>query len=225
MILGADRRAYYLAQNLERFGFMVKIISPNKEKCEQLNTVLHSTNVVCADFTDTDVLDSEGIADANAIVAMTGHVENNIMMSLYAKNRGVPKIITVVASDAYSGVLEGIELDTVISQNQVSAEECVRYLRSVSVPADSRIVALYRIAGDQAEALQFNVNKHKELTGKALKDLSDKLRCGILITAIIRGTEIVIPKGDTVIQGNDSVIIITTAQGRDAIFTLDDILK
>lgn len=225
MILGADRRAYYLARNLEKFGFIVKIISPHREKCEQLHTKLNTTNVVCADFADTDVLVSEGLADADALVAMTGNLESNVMMSLFAKNKGVPKIITVVANDSYAGVLEGIDLDTVVSPNQVAAEEIVGYLRSISVPAESRIVALYRIADDQAEALQFNVNHHKELTGKSLKELSQKLRSGILITAIVRGADLIIPKGDTVIQGNDSVIIVTTAREGNPVFTLDDILR
>jgi Trk K+ transport system NAD-binding subunit len=90
------------------------------------------------------------------------------------------------------------------------------------VPADSRIVALYRIADDRAEALQFNVNHHKVLTGKALKDLHHKLRQGVLITAIVRGNTFVIPNGDTVIEGDDSIIVITTHGG---ISSLDDILR
>ena len=225
MILGADRWVYYLARSLEKNGFKVKIISPYREKCEKMHDLLHSTNIVCADFTNVEVLDSEGIGEVDALVAMTGQVENNIMLSLFAKNRGVSKVVTVISNDTYSGLLEGVELDTVISPNQVAAAEGVGYLRSVSVPPESRIVALYRIADGRAEALQFNVKNHKVLTGKSLRELSEKLRSGILITAIVRDKELVIPKGDTVIEGSDSVIIVTTSHGKNPIFTLDDILR
>lgn len=222
MILGATRSAYYLAHDLETGGFQVKIISPNREKCTDLKNKLNDTSVVCGDFTDKETLEAEGISDADAIIAMSDYDENNIMISLFAKGKGVPKIVTVVSNDSYSGILESISLDTVVSPYQVVAEETVKYLRSISVPTDSRIVALYRIADDRAEALQFNVNHHKELTDKALKELSHKLRQGVLITAILRGKTFVVPNGDTIVRGDDSIIVITT-QG--AVSSLDDILR
>lgn len=222
MILGSERRAYYLAHALETGGFVVKIISPNREKCIDMKNKLGSASVVCGDFTDREVLEGEGIADADALVAMSAYDENNIMVSLFAKQMKVPKIVTVVSNDSYSGILESISLDTVLSPYQVVAEDTVRYLRSISVPTDSRIVSLYRIADDKAEALQFNVNRHREFTDKALKDLHQKLQPGVLITAIIRGKTLVVPNGDTVIRGEDSIIVLTMHGG---VATLDDVLR
>ena len=222
MILGSERSAYYLAHDLETCGFKVKIISPNREKCLDMENKLDETSVICGDFTDKEVLEAEGISDADAIVAMSSYDENNIMISLFAKGKKVPKIVTVVSNASYGGILESIDLDTVVSPYQVVAEDTVKYRRSISVPADSRIVALYRIADDRAEALQFNVNHHREFENKAIKDLHHRLRHGILITAIVRGKTLVIPNGDTVIKGDDSIIVITT---EGAISSLDDILK
>jgi hypothetical protein len=223
MILGAGRSAYYLAHDLEMCGFHVKIISPNREKCGDIKNKLENTSVVCGDFTDREILEAEGIADADAVVAMSSYDENNIMISLFAKGKNVPKIVTVVSNDSYGGILESISLDTIISPYQVVAEDTVKYLRSISVPADSRIVALYRIADDRAEALQFNVNHHKEFTDKAVRELHHKLRTGVLITAIVRGKTLVVPGGDTVIRGEDSMIVITTHHG--AVSSLDDLLR
>ena len=223
MILGAGRSAYYLAHDLEMCGFHVKIISPNREKCGDIKNKLENTSVVCGDFTDREILEAEGIADADAVVAMSSYDENNIMISLFAKGKNVPKIVTVVSNDSYGGILESISLDTIISPYQVVAEDTVKYLRSISVPADSRIVALYRIADDRAEALQFNVNHHKEFTDKAVRELHHKLRTGVLITAIVRGKTLVVPGGDTGIRGEDSMIVITTHHG--AVSSLDDLLR
>ena len=223
MILGADRMAYYLAENLSKLGMRVKVISPNKEKCETIAEELDEVSIACGDFNDKEVLYSEGISDADAIVAMSGYDENNVMLSLFAKKEGVPKIVTVLRNESYTSILDGLSLDSVVSPYQVVAEDVVRYLRSISVPADSRIVALYRIAGDKAETLQFNVHSHKEFTDVAIKDLSVKLREGVLITAIIRGKAFIIPRGDTVIEKDDSLILI--GRTGSVISSLDDVLR
>ena len=94
-------------------GFHVKIISPNREKCGDIKNKLENTSVVCGDFTDREILEAEGIADADAVVAMSSYDENNIMISLFAKGKNVPKIVTVVSNDSYGGILESISLDTI----------------------------------------------------------------------------------------------------------------
>lgn len=221
MILGADRMSHYLAQNLVKYGFRVKVISPHPEKCKAISLAIPEISVICGDFADKEVLETEGIEDADAVVATSGYDENNIMISLYAKAKNTPKIVTVLRNESYLGIVDGLELDTVISPYEVVAEDAVRYLRSVAVEEDSRILALYKIAGEQAEALQFDVNAHKAFAGKTLKEL--RLKSGVLIAALIRGKTFVIPKGDTVIETNDSMIVITAPDRK--ISSLDDLLR
>ena len=182
---------------------------------------MSGVTIVCDDFTDKDVLESEGLADAGAVVAMTAHDENNIMISLFAKQKNVEKTVTVLRNESYHGIIDALSLDSVISPYQVVAEDCVRYFRSVSVPEGSRIAALYKIAGEKAEAIQFNVNAHKAFSDRAIREI--RLRSGVLITAIIRGKTMVIPTGDTVVEKDDSIIVICN-QG-SVVSSLDDILR
>lgn len=223
MILGADRMTHYLAQNLVKFGFKVKVISPSQEKCTAISQATHSVSVICGDFADKEVLEAEGIADADAVVATSGYDENNIMISLFAKSKSVQKIVTMIRSESYLGIIGGLQLDTVLSPYEIVAEDAVRYLRSVPVDENSRIVALYKIAGERAEALQFDVNGHAKLTGKSLKELSADLKSDVLITAIIRENTFVVPKGDTIIEADDSVIIVSSPENK--ISSLNDVLK
>ena len=78
-------------------------------------------------------------------------------------------------------------------------------MRSIAVPEGSGILSLYKIADDEAEALEFAVHDNPEFAGKALKDIS--LKAGVLIAAVIRGKNLVVPNGGTVLKGNDLVIL------------------
>lgn len=223
MILGADRKAYYLASDLIKYGFSVKIISPNLKKCEVMQDLISEVPVICGDFTDKELLESEGIEDADAVVAMSDYDENNVMISLFARHKHVPKTVTMIRTGTYLSILNEFDLDTLISPYRVVADDMVKYLRSISVPADSRIVALYSIANEKAEAIQFDINENPEFSSVAIKDLSKKLKSGILITAIIRKNVLVVPNGDTVIEPNDSVIVISGID--EPISSVEDILR
>ena len=220
MILGANKKSYYLADHLAKNGFIVKIISPNREKCEQMKNSLGSVTVVCADFNDPEVLETEGIDDADAFVTMSDYDENNVMTSFYAKKKGVEKVITVTQNDRYEGLFDSIDLDGILSPYHVVAEEISKYVRSLLVPEGSGILSLYKIADDEAEALEFSVNGHKAFTDKTLREIA--LKDGVLIAAVVLGKNRIVPNGATTIEHDDLVIIVTT---RELVSSLDDVLR
>jgi len=78
--------------------------------------------------------------------------------------------------------------------------------------------AMHTIAGGPMEAIEFNVQKARCL-GAPLKAL--RLQPGVLIGCVVRGEQIIIPTGETCLQANDTVIVITKNTGIDK---LDDIL-
>lgn len=142
------------------------------------------------------------------------------MTSLYAKSKGVPKVITVTTNDRYEALFDCIDLEGIISPYHVVAQEISKYVRSIAVPEGSGILSLYKIADDEAEALEFAVHDNPEFAGKALKDIS--LKAGVLIAAVIRGKNLVVPNGGTVLKGNDLVILVTT---QELVSSLDDVLR
>ena len=142
------------------------------------------------------------------------------MTSLYAKNRRVPKVITVITNDRYDGLFDCIDLDGIISPYHVVAQEISKYVRSLAVPEGSGILSLYKIADEEAEALEFSINGNHEYAGKALKELS--LKDGVLIAAVLRGKNLIVPNGGTVLEDSDLVILVTT---RELVSSLDDVLK
>lgn len=219
MLLGANKKTYYLAEHLEKNGFIVKIISPNREKCEQLRNSLQTTSVICGDFNDPEVLLAEGIEDADAFVALSDYDENNVMTSLFAKHKGVPKVLTVTCNDRYESLFDSIELDGILSPYHVVAQELSKYVRSIHVPTGSEIRSLYKIARDEAEAIEFSINGHSAFAGKTLKEI--QLKKDVLITAVLRGKTYIVPNGGTTIEKDDRVIFVTT---RELVSSLDDVL-
>lgn len=221
-ILGSNDDAYYLASELANEGFRVKVIGSDRAACERLKSDLDGITVICDDYTDKEVLDREGLANADALVAMSSFDENNIVASLYAKTRNVSKVVTVIRSDSYRGILEEISLNLALSPYELTGSEIATYVRSIDVPKDSKIISMQKIAGGKAEALHFNIGKNPRFVGKSVKELGMEMRSGILIGAIVRGRVTVIPRGDAILEENDDIII---ASLENRIAKLEDILR
>lgn len=219
VILGGGDDAFYLARNLEESGFSVKIICNSYERCLEIKGGLKKTEVVFGDYTDRDVLEREGISFSDAVVSMSHYDENNIVTSMYARSRGVEKPIAILRGDGYRGILETVKVDTAISPYRLAAAEVARYVRAVNVDESSRILAMYKLAEDRAEALLFRIGGNESFSGKKLMDLP--LRKGILIAAVIRGKNVFIPDGSFVLGESDEIIVVCSGK---IILELEDIL-
>jgi len=222
LILGSNNESYYLADNLLTGGCKVKIIGKNKENCFDLKAKLPEAEVVCADYTNKEVLENENLDLMDAAVAASSYDENNIVISLYAKSRNVPRVITVIRGDSYGGILSDIKLDGAISPYELTGAQIARYVRSIDVPIDSQIISMNTVGGGRAEALEFNVASHESFVGKNLKELRADMKDGILVLAITRKRSSIIPDGSTVIEENDRIIVLSTSK---KISQLEDLLK
>jgi trk system potassium uptake protein TrkA len=132
-------------------------------------------------------------------------------MSLLAKNNGVNKVVTKVNRMNLMQLSETLNLDSVISPKSIMVDQILQYVRAKQNSTGNNITTLYRLVNDRLEAMEFVVREEKDYLGVPLKKL--KLRSGILIASIVRGNELIIPKGDDCILLNDSVVVVTTNRG------------
>ncbi len=209
VIVGGGKSGFYLAKMLSDLGMRVKVLEKNYQRCTELCDLLPKATIINGDGTDQELLVDEGIADADAFVALSNIDEENIIMSLFAKNNSNAKIVTKVNRETYAEMAGMLGLDTIISPKQLANGSILSYVRSLeNASSESRIESLYNIIGNRAEAIEFNVNeKIQDLTSKELREL--KLKKNILICAIIRKRQIIIPNGSDKIEPGDSVIIVT----------------
>lgn len=207
MIVGGGRIAYYLAKYLDEAGMKSKIIEIDREKCIKLSEVLTNTLIICGDGSDESLLLSENLSDMDAFVSLTGRDEENLMTVLLAKQLGVLKVIAKINRINYTNIIKNMGIDSVISPKVITTNHIIRYVRGLKNAMGNSVETLYRIIGDRVEALEFNVNKKTRFLNIPLKKLT--LVNGVLVAAIVRRNDIIIPHGNDVIRLGDSVILIT----------------
>lgn len=211
VLIGGGRVAYHLAQQLIEMGIKVKIIEVDYKRCLELSQRLNKVNISCADGTDHDVLEGERVYDADAVVTLTGIDEENILLSLLAKNNGVDKVVTKVNRMNLIQLSDTLALDSIISPKSITVNQILQYVRAKQNVKGNNITTLYRLVNDRLEAIEFVIRDDKPYLNTPLKKL--KLKKGILIASIVRGNNLIIPKGDDCLKLNDSVVIITTNKG------------
>ena len=211
LITGGGKATYYLAQALSD-RFHVKIIERSHDRAQELAEALPNAVVLLGDAADHELLNEEGLRDADAFVAMTGIDEGNILSAMYAKQLGVDKVICKVNTDHLKSLSRSIGIDSIVSSKNVTANTIVRVVRAYAAgEGEGNVRALYRIAEDKAEMLEFAASADMTgIIGVPLKDL--KLKPNILIGCIVRKNRAIIPGGADVIEPNDRVLVCTAGR-------------
>lgn len=208
MLVGGGRVCYYLAKQLLNVGMKVKIIEKDQERCDKLAELLPKAIVIWGDGTDQDLLIEEGVLDVDGFVALTGIDEENMIISLFAKDSTNAKVVTKISRENYIDLASELGLDCVVSPKMLTTGNVLSYVRSLASTAGSEIESLYHLVGNQVEAIEFRVkDRIPNLVGVPLRDV--QLKKNILICAIIRKREIVVPDGSAVIELGDSVVIVS----------------
>lgn len=220
LIVGGGRAAYYMARQLLSMGISVKIIESNRERCEELSVLLPKAIIINGDGTDEELLKEEGINHVESFIPLTGMDEENIMLTLYAKQVSHAKVITKINRISFRNVISSLELGSVIYPRYITSEAIIAYVRARKDAMDSNIETLYHMFDHRVEAIEFRVYQESELTGIPLKSLS--LKENLLISFINRNGEIIIPSGNDTIETGDTVMIVTTHTGFNDLL---DILK
>jgi len=217
-LVGGGKITMYLARILSGMGMKLKIVERDAQRCRTLSEQFPNALVICGDGTDQEVLASERLSASDAFVALTDQDEENLIISLYAMQQGIPKVVTKCNRQNYDSIAHSVGLDSLISPKFTTASHILHVVRGMQNSQGSVMNSLYRIADGETEAMEFHVGPDTRHLGVCLKDL--RLRPDILIAVIVRGREIIIPEGSTSLQPDDQVIIIARNGG---ILDLNDI--
>lgn len=220
MLIGGGRIAQRLARLMLDFGADVRIIESNYETCEALAEALPDATIIHADGTDQNSLMEYGLERMDAVAALTGMDEENILISLYAAKHSQAKLVTKINRSAFSDVIADMELGSVFYPRYIAADAVLRYVRAMQNSVGSGVETLYKIVGNKAEALEFRVTAASRLRGIPLMKL--KLKENILIGSINRAGKILIPSGQDTLEEGDTVVVVTAVTGLNE---LDDILE
>ena len=220
IIVGGGRIAEYLAEMLLDNSINVTVIEKDRERCNELSVALPHALVINGDGADEHMLHEEGIERTDALVTLTGIDEENIVVSLLANHLGVSKIVTKLNRIDYTDIFSNMGLDTIVSPKQLTANEIVRFVRTIGVGDSNKMDTFYRIADGKVESIGFTVADNADYTNIPLREL--RLRPNTLIASIVRNGKVMIPNGSAYMQPGDGVVIVTLADA-EKILSLDDV--
>lgn len=199
IIIGAGRTGRFLAPMLDKQGVRVKIFDKNRERSLLAAEKLENGLAICGDGTDLDLLEQEGIADADVVICLTDDEKLNLMLALIAKHLGAKKTIVRVSRREYVDLMEKVGVDIVLSTRLLSASEVLAFARQGGV------VSVSLLEGAKAEAVEVIVQDGAPVAGKRLMDVKLPREC--LVCAYVRGDEASIPNGSSILLAGDRVIL------------------
>ena len=217
LICGGGRVSYYLASLLENSGIGVQLIDRDERRCTELASLLKGCSVIRGDCSNPDLLDSQGVAQVDALASLTGMDETNMIISMYANSRNVPQIITKL-SRGEGVIADALPLGSVICPKELCSNAIVRYVRAMENQTGAA-VSVHTIADGQVEAVEFLVDSSTHRCGVPLKQL--KLKNNVLIASITHGAHTEIPGGDSTFSEGDTVVVVTS--GRGVLQSINDI--
>jgi trk system potassium uptake protein TrkA len=162
---------------------------------------LSHTLVLHGDATDVKVLQEEGVAEMDAVIVVTNDEGTNLIAALLAKTHGAHSVMTLIQRPDLVPLVAALGIDAAISPRLITAGSILRYLRR------GEVLSVFTSIHTEAETLEMVAAPRSKVIGRPLRKL--KLPAGIIIGAVAHGDGIVIPRGDTVIQAHDRVIVFT----------------
>lgn len=211
LVAGGGVITHYLCEILENSRVSLKIVEKDLKNCEELAGKFPKCAVIHGKATDKELLKEEGVSKAGAFVALSGADEENILLSLFAKEEGAEKLITKINRTDYDGVINRLELDATVCPINITSDIILRHVRATKNARGNSVETLYNIIQDQVEACEFIIKENSPILGKPLKQL--KFKENVLVAAIYRDDTVIIPHGNDVIQAGDSVVIVSKQIG------------
>lgn len=211
MIIGGGDAGYYLAKRLSDNGIDVCLIDKDKERCEELATLLPKVVVINGNGVDEDLLTEEGIQSAESFVTLTGSDEENILLTVHAKQFSNAKLVTKINKIRFKDAINNLDIGSVIYPRYITSEAIIAYVRAKNASKGSNVETLYHLFDHRVEAVEFKIDKESKVTNTPIMKL--KLKDNLLICFIFRRGKVIIPSGQDCILPGDSVMIVTTHSG------------
>lgn len=209
LIIGGGNIGFKLAQNLEqKKGLQVKILDRERNRCDFLAQNLSRSIVLQGDGSDQRLLTEENVSSMDVVVSVTGDEENNVLCSLLAQSMGAKLTVTRINKFAYLPLMQAVGLEHIVSPRLSAANSILRHIRKGTVISSISIK-------EDAEAMEIVAREGSPLVGRPIKDLD--FPSGAIVLCIIRGEQVIIPTGQSVIQPQDKVMIMSTSKHISAV--------
>lgn len=201
VIVGAGKVGYFLAQRLILNKHTVSIVDKDKQLCEEIAKELEAL-VINGDGCDPHILEEAGVARADVIAAVTGDDEDNLIICQLAKeifkvNRTVGRVNNPDNEHTFSELGVDVPIDATKIISKIIEEEV----------SFSDFVNLMSFKRGKLAIVRVDLPDDSPVINKQIQDV--QLPPDSVLVSIVRGEEVIVPKGDTVLKPGDDIIAIT----------------
>ncbi|WP_435115244.1 Trk system potassium transporter TrkA [Halolamina sp. C58] len=211
VIVGGSEIGYHVARLLSERGVSARLLEQDADRARWLAEELPDTMVMETDATDIEFLEREHVGDAEVIVSALDSDEKNLLTSLLAERVGTERSVAVIDQSEYVELFEAVGVDVGINPREVVAEEITRFTRA----GGAENVAL--VENGLAEVLEVEVGADSPLVGEPIRESVHSLPADVVIGAITRGGEYVVPRGGTELEAGDHVVLFVETEHADEV--------
>jgi trk system potassium uptake protein TrkA len=206
VIIGGGNIGFFLAQEFEqtRGDLTTKVIEVGRDRATQIAEQLKETVIVNGDALDLEILEEVNIGQTDTVVAVTNDDEVNILSSLLAKRNGAKRAVTLVNKLSYEPLIASLGIDVVVNPRAITVSTILQHIRR------GRIIAVHALREGAGEVIEAEALDTSAAVGKPLRDI--RMDKGIIIGAVVRGEEVLLPRGDLEIKAKDRVVMFAAAQ-------------
>jgi trk system potassium uptake protein TrkA len=209
-IAGAGNVGLFIANDLKHAGHDVLVIEQNRSVVERAE-ITEGVEWYVADACEVNSLREAGLDTCDVVVAATGDDEDNLVISLLAKQEfAVPRVIARVNHPKNEWLFNenwGVDVP-------VSTPHLITALVEEAVTV-GRLVRILQFEGGQARLVEVTLAADSPAIDRAIKDLD--VPRNATIVAVVRDEHVVMPRGDTIFEAGDEVLAMVTPESEDEV--------
>lgn len=211
IIIGGGRVGEHIANMLLSNDYSVKLIESREGAVAKLRKRLPADTVILANETDPSILEAAGIASADVVVAVSRNDEVNLVASTIAKFEfDVPRVIARVNNPKNAWLFNaGMGVDVGLNQADLMAHIVIEEMDLTNM------VTLMKLSLGSYSIVQLKVDSDSEAVQKAVKNLNMPNHSRLIV--INRGKDVIIPKGDTIIYAEDTIVALANSETQSVI--------
>ena len=209
IIVGCGNVGSTIVEKLSKEGHNITVIDTKSEAIKNI-TINYDVMGYVGNGAGHSIQKEAGIEEADLMIAVTDSDELNLLCCLIAKKAGGCHTIARVRNPVYSReisfIKEELGLSMVINPEDAAAMEIARILKFPSA------IKIDTFAKGRVELVKYRIEEGSVLCDQALKNISSKLKCDVLVCTVERGEDVYIPDGNFILRAKDEISVVGTVK-------------
>ncbi|WP_032113073.1 Trk system potassium transporter TrkA [Candidatus Paracaedibacter symbiosus] len=206
LIMGGGSIGLTLAAEIEKTlkNFQTKVIEKNPQRAEYVARQLKTTEVLCGDVLDVELLKEANIQEAETIISVTQDDKVNILASLLAKKEGAIRAMTLLNNMDYSSLVTSMGVDAIISPHSITVSSILQYVRQ------GELRSVHSLRNGDVEVIEAEAQESSNVIGLSVEDIN--IKGHILVAGLRRGNQTFILPPKTTVRVGDRLILVVTKE-------------